>query len=436
MNRFQAMLISGLLMLALIWGCSAEKITSPGDTDQQAVQAGPDASRDGVVTLEDLESGLGTGEKATGPDVAVTAFTATPVVVPGEVLSLQATVSNLGTSTAVGPFSVWIGVLGTNFEFVRVDIDRLVAGELRGGVVNFDVPVDKFAKAYPPGTYTLYCTHDFRDNNPTNNYLLADVELRANADPAGSIRISVLPAGLDAPWVLTGPDGALQPGNGDTLLTGLPVGDYTIDWGEVPEYQTPAPETRTLLQDQVLTFMGTYLAGMVPDYLTLYFDGGGGPDVPGEPCTTADFLDHVTAYIVYMNPTVGNTRGFEAGFDITTPAGATSIFSLVTVTYPIDAVDVGTSDPLAGTYNYITGYAAPLEITGSSFVFATLDIFVLDAGELDFTLRGSIPWSPPNNLPKVMLGDFSLLPLELGMAEGSPTMVLNPTGDCPVIPVQ
>ncbi len=422
------------MIILLLGGCSHDTITDlprPGNGPAAAVH-GPDSG--GVVTLQDLNSNPAGAVGSASADVAVTRFTGTPAMVhPGDDLILNAMVENLGELEAAGPFQVWIGVLGTNFVFGQVTLDGLKPGEGRSGTLHFTVPVGEFAKAYPSGVYTLYCSHNFIDQNPTNNYLLQDVELQGDA-PLGDIQIRVSPTGLDAPWTLTGPDG-VDTGHGSVLLNGMTPGDYTIAWGGVSGFLTPPEETGTLLEGQLLMFTGAYQTTTINDYMTLYFDAGG-PEVPGQPCTTADFAENVTAYIVYMNPSLTSTTGFECGYDITSPS-TTTFISPVYVTYPTMAVDVGTSDNLAGTYNHIVGFSSPLGITGNSFVLATLDILYLEMGtELDFTLRGSIPSSPPNDLPKVMREDFTLLPLALGMAPGSPTMVLNPAGDCPVIPIQ
>ncbi len=160
------------------------------------------------------------------------------------------------------------------------------------------------------------------------------------------------------------------------------------------------------------------------DVMGMYF-------ADGSSCTTAAFLDHVTATIVYLNPTLTKTRGFECGI-VMENATNTSI----TVTYPAPATDVGAPNIGGNNYNYITGYATPQDVpvNGDGFVLATLDIFVLDSGTINFTLRPASPSSDLNEeLPMVMLDDFSLMTTIVAQATGSVTMTLNPAGDCGVV---
>ncbi len=134
-----------------------------------------------------------------------------------------------------------------------------------------------------------------------------------------------------------------------------------------------------------------------PDMMGLYFD-----DMGMTVCTTANFIDHVPAYILYTNPTIATTRGFECGITV---VGRTN--TSVSVTYPTAATDVGAAD--GNTFNYIAGYAAPMP-TSEVTVLATLDIFYLDTNPLDFFLGPATPSSDPNGMyPMVMLDDFSLM---------------------------
>ncbi len=412
-----------LTALALVWGCSTEQATNPELSHPDASVATGAA----VVTLDDLKTGFGNEAALSGPDVAVLEFTVSSnVVLPGDVLTMQARVTNIGNSAAVGPFDVWIGVLDTGFEFARVTIDRLAAGESRSGVVNFTVPVADFAKAYPAGSYTLYCTHDFGDNNPTNNFMTQDVALRDYLP--GNIQISVNPVGLEAPWTLDGPSGIHFTGTGSGLYTDLEPGDYTITWGDVPGYVTPAPETATLQQQETLDFTGTYVFVGVPDTMKMYF-------ADWTACTTAGFLDHLTAYIVYENPSLTSVRGFECGYDVILPgAKGAQINTSITASFPVPSTDVGVDNSTAGTYNRIVGYSDPLPVSGNT-VLATLDIFILDSGEIDISLRPADPQSPPlDGNPKVVKDDFNLFSVPVGYAPGSPALIINGGDPCGVVP--
>lgn len=158
----------------------------------------------------------------------------------------------------------------------------------------------------------------------------------------------------------------------------------------------------------------------------LYFSGGAS-------CTEATFLAHVPAYIVYLNSSLSETRGFECGFDITTPGKDVQVFNTnVSVTYPTPATDVGNSSPADGTYNYITGYGSPLVISSPGVILATLDIFYLDMSTtLEFNLRPAIPSSDPLDAnPVVLRPDFTekVIGMHQQQDPASPSLVLKPTG--------
>ncbi len=566
--------ILSLLILVLACGCSEEKITAPRETIPQGTNLDIMKAQGGVVTMEDLKSGLGTEPKMTGPDVAIIDFSCQPVVLTGDVLTLEATVGNLGESTAVGPFSVWIGVLGRDFKLVRVDIDQLLVGESRSGVVHFDVPMAEFAQSFAPGDYTLYCSHDFSDTNPVNNYLLQNVKLVERV-VYGTIMIDADPDALNAPWSLVGPDTTLISGNGDVVFPFIGPGNYTLNWDDISGYVTPDTQTIALAADDTVTFYGEYIippgtvhvvvspaeisapwtltgpdnyefdgldnetiANLVPglyrinwgavagyslptpyyEYQTLYpggeitfagnYQGGGsvyidptpheinapwtlvlpdGSQISGEGaqllprvalgfltitwgdvegyltpdpevvemhanqnivlsgvylaqngdamglyfdtegtqiCADAVFLSHISAYILYTTPSIPVTRGFECGLDFTRPGGRT-FDSTMSVSYPLNALDVGTNSPVDGTYNFITGYSDPMP-TLPVTVLATLDIFFLETETVTMTLRAANPSSSDNNLPMVMLEDFSLQDVFLG--NGSATLAT--AGEC------
>ncbi|MBU2691451.1 MAG: formylglycine-generating enzyme family protein, partial [Candidatus Eisenbacteria bacterium] len=76
------------------------------------------------------------------------------------------------------------------------------------------------------------------------------------------------------PWTLTGPNNYSLDEIGDMTLGGLAFGDYTITWLPVLGWVEPASETKTLLPDSTLVFIGNYVedTGVIfidpsPDYI-------------------------------------------------------------------------------------------------------------------------------------------------------------------------
>ncbi len=64
----------------------------------------------------------------------------------------------------------------------------------------------------------------------------------------------------DAPWYLDGPASYSHDGTGYEELTDMTVGDYTVTWGVVTGYTTPAQATQTLTEGGSLLFEGGYTA--------------------------------------------------------------------------------------------------------------------------------------------------------------------------------
>ncbi len=146
------------------------------------------------------------------------------------------------------------------------------------------------------------------------------------------------------------------------------------------------------------------------DMMGIYFDMDG-----NSVCASAAFLDHVTAYVLYTNPTLATTRGFELGYDL---VGATN--TSVAKAFPVSATDVGTGN------NIIAGFATPIA-TSPATVMATLDIFYLDFNPIDIVLRAADPSSNTQGLPMVVREDFSLMTVGFS-APGGPAATIN--GDC------
>lgn len=85
---------------------------------------------------------------------------------------------------------------------------------------------------------------------------------------SGTIQID--PDLEDGPWNLSGPEGYERGGTGDATLASLPLGEYTITWGDVDYYVTPDPETVTLNADQTLVLAAAFALGS--GTITLNFD--------------------------------------------------------------------------------------------------------------------------------------------------------------------
>jgi formylglycine-generating enzyme required for sulfatase activity len=62
----------------------------------------------------------------------------------------------------------------------------------------------------------------------------------------GMITINPEPDSVNAPWQITGPGGFFRASRGDAVLTRLPIGNYTLTWGEVDGRVWPSPPTPTV----------------------------------------------------------------------------------------------------------------------------------------------------------------------------------------------
>jgi hypothetical protein len=76
------------------------------------------------------------------------------------------------------------------------------------------------------------------------------------ADPLGTIVIDPNPDSINAPWQVLLPGGEVVSGQGDSTLVDMPMGDYTLTWGDVDGWETPSPNpvTQTLAPGAAMTF--------------------------------------------------------------------------------------------------------------------------------------------------------------------------------------
>jgi uncharacterized protein (TIGR02145 family) len=75
----------------------------------------------------------------------------------------------------------------------------------------------------------------------------------------GTVIIDISPDSIDAPWSLEGPGGYSSSGNGDSTLTELASGDYTVNWGAVSGWITPSDEMLSLVAGAIVTFTAVYV---------------------------------------------------------------------------------------------------------------------------------------------------------------------------------
>jgi len=167
-----------------------------------------------------------------------------------------------------------------------------------------------FLPSMPAGTYTI-AWGDVADwvspsPNPHSEILEAGAELGLlgeyiYAPPLGSIVVDVQPDDTYAPWSLSGPDGYALSGQGDRTLAALPLGEYTLIWGEVAFYFTPEvnPVTGQLGESEPLMIAGVYSPDDSIDRVGIYADSlGTVRAVTIEPNTI------VTVYIVAHLPSL------------------------------------------------------------------------------------------------------------------------------------
>jgi formylglycine-generating enzyme required for sulfatase activity len=79
-----------------------------------------------------------------------------------------------------------------------------------------------------------------------------------DSDEPGTVVIDAEPEALSAPWDISGPAGLSGSGTGDSTMTGMTPGSYTVTWGAMSGWTAPSPETRSLTSGGTLTFSGLY----------------------------------------------------------------------------------------------------------------------------------------------------------------------------------
>jgi hypothetical protein len=93
------------------------------------------------------------------------------------------------------------------------------------------------------------------ESPPRVGWLVDDVSISVDTVVPGTVQIT---NNLwQAVFALSGPTGGL--GNGRwTIITNAPPGEYIVEFGDVPHYVTPSPQTNTLAPGGLAAFQGNY----------------------------------------------------------------------------------------------------------------------------------------------------------------------------------
>jgi uncharacterized protein (TIGR02145 family) len=150
----------------------------------------------------------------------------------------------------------------------------------------------------------------------------------------GTIVIDPEPDSINAPWTLEGPNDYITSGSGDVTLTDLAVGEYTITWEEVNNWEAPEAETLTLADDLTVTFECLY--EFIPLTGTIIIDAE--PDSINAPWTLEGPNDYGTSGsgdMTLSDLTIGDyTITWEVVPDwITPPEETQSLVADVTITF-------------------------------------------------------------------------------------------------------
>ncbi|MEN8008273.1 MAG: FG-GAP-like repeat-containing protein [Candidatus Krumholzibacteriota bacterium] len=197
-------------------------------------------------------------------------------------------ISQLGTPSPLVMAASYVLVGGTDIELsLQIDVDLAVGGsnnevkffvcqeglhEQSNMVVDM-LANEPFALTTPGQTVTIdrSFTMDPSWNEPDLRLIIVVQDMTtkeilqatlAVADYAAQVIVDADPDGVEAPWTLVGP-GLDISHNGDRTLNLWDAGTYTITWDDVPYWVTPAnnPETQTVAQGGVITFLGSYTGG-------------------------------------------------------------------------------------------------------------------------------------------------------------------------------
>ena len=143
------------------------------------------------------------------------------------------------------------------------------------------------------------------DSAPRPGWLVDDVAVTVSNVPPGTVIVTNNI--WQANFVLSGP--AYQSGKGTSLkITNAPPGQYIVEFGDAPFYNTPASQTNTLASSGTLTFTGNYTftdanTNGIPDAYELAYFGNVSPTRTKTTDTDGDGASDWAESVAGTNPT-------------------------------------------------------------------------------------------------------------------------------------
>jgi hypothetical protein len=143
------------------------------------------------------------------------------------------------------------------------------------------------------------------DSTPRYGWVIDDISVTTSNVTAGTLRVTNNLS--QAAFSITGPVNINGQGN-FFMTTNAPPGDYTVTWGSVPYWNTPAPQNSSVTALATTTITGTYTItdtngnGMADAWEQTYF-GSVSPARTQLTDTDADGISDYAEFLAGTNPT-------------------------------------------------------------------------------------------------------------------------------------
>ena len=242
----------------LSWTASADQTWIVLGSSSGLVDAGATATLSVGIDTAGLAPGDYTGTVTvssaggTSHAVSVTLTVTPPPILSVTPSQLNFTAEEGGSSPASQGLVVSLTNAGPNsFWSASSDAAWLSFNPVQAGAGSTDVFVNVDISGLAAGTYTGHISFESAgaDGSPAVVTVVLDI--------VNTTVVTVTTNLADATFTITGP--ADYSGSGTSwTVTGAPAGEYTITYGDVAGYRTPAPETQVLGAGGTVAFNGQY----------------------------------------------------------------------------------------------------------------------------------------------------------------------------------